>query len=78
MPEMKSSDSVESQYLKIKEVINSRRGALTRIYGVYSKSTNVILGYVHYQKQYVFCPEPGTKWIAEDLEFIANFIKSIK
>ena len=81
MPEMKSSDAVENQNLKIKEVINSRRGALTRIYGVYSRSTNVILGYISFyphQKQYIFGPEPGTKWLHDDLDFISNFLKNIK
>ena len=80
MPEIKSSDSVENQSLKIKEVLHSRPGNLTRIYGVYYKTTGSILGYVNYYsqwKQYAFRPEPGTVWNTEGLGFISEFVNKL-
>jgi hypothetical protein len=80
MPLPQSSDSVESQYLKIKEVQPSRPGALTKIFGVYSKSQEAILGYISWAanwRQYVLKPDSGTYWSPDCLEFISEFIKKL-
>ena len=80
MPLPQSSDSVESQYLKIKEVMPSRPGAFTKQYGIYSKSQGALLAYISWyssSKAYVLRTEPGTVWGDESLDFISRFLKQL-
>jgi hypothetical protein len=80
MPPLQSSDSVESQYLKIKEVSPSRPGAFSKVYGVFSKSAGYILGHISYyhpSKKYVLKSDSGSIWDEESLSFLSEFIKTL-
>ena len=71
----------ESPFLKIVEVNPSRPGALTKVYGVYSKSQGVVLAYISWGSSwrcYVLKPEPGTYWSDDCLDFISGFLKKLK
>lgn len=70
----------ESPYLLIKEVNPSRPGALTKVFGVFSKSQGCVLAYISWYsswRQYTLKPEPGTVWNTDCLDFISEFIKKL-
>jgi hypothetical protein len=70
----------ESQYLVIKEAAISRPGALTKVFGVYSKAQGGLLAHISWYsswRQYVLNPSPGTVWNPDCLEFVSAFIKKL-
>jgi hypothetical protein len=71
----------ESPYLIIKEANISRPGILSKVYGIFSKSQGVVLGYISWQsswRQYAIKTEPNTVWNDECLDFISGFLKKLK
>ena len=74
------SKPVENDSLTIKEIPPSRFGNLTKVFGVYLKTTGDQLGtvvYEGYAKQYIFKPRVESSLKAETLEFIVTFLKSL-
>lgn len=50
-------------------------------YIITNNRSGIIIGYIqyyHFWRRYVFCPQEGSIWSADCMDFVSGFIKGLK